>query len=64
MNRFFEHLEKCSINIGFIDPEKPRHSLHRMKRLFNRARLEQDEVNMLRGFLVACEDAAGKESGK
>ena len=48
MNKFFEHLETCSINIGFIDPEKPRNSMRRMKRLFNRARLDQDEVNMLR----------------
>lgn len=64
IGRFFEHLESCSINIGFIDPAKPRHSLRRMKRLFNRARLEQDEINMLRGFLVACEEAAGKKTGK
>lgn len=60
MNRFFEHLATCSKNIGFIDPEKPRNSMRRLKRLFNRARLDQDEVNMLRGFLSACEDAAGK----
>lgn len=63
MNRFFEHLETCSINIGFIDPEKPRNSMRRMKRLFNRARPDLDEVNMLRGFLVACEEAAGKKTG-
>ena len=64
MCKFFEHLETCSINIGFIDPEKPRNSMRRMKRLFNRLQLDQDEVNMLRGFLVACEKAAGKGTGK
>jgi len=64
MNKFFEHLEACSINIGFVDPGKPRHSMRRMKRLFNRARLDQDEVNMLRGFLVACEEAAGTGPGR
>jgi tRNA (cytidine32/uridine32-2'-O)-methyltransferase len=64
MGKFYDHLEVCSINIGFIDPEKPRYSMRRMKRLFNRARLDQDEVNMLRGFLVACEEATAKISEK
>lgn len=64
MCKFFEHLETCSTNIGFINPEKPRNSMRRMKRLFNRVQLDQDEVNMLRGFLVACEEAAGKDTGK
>jgi tRNA (cytidine32/uridine32-2'-O)-methyltransferase len=64
MCKFYEHLEEYMIDIGFIDPGKPRQSLRRFKRLFNRAQLDQDEVNMLRGFLVASQDAIGEISRK
>jgi tRNA C32,U32 (ribose-2'-O)-methylase TrmJ len=29
--------------------------MHRLKRLFNRAHLDQNEFNILRGFLVAVQ---------
>ncbi|HEY6895752.1 MAG TPA: RNA methyltransferase [Rhodocyclaceae bacterium] len=49
------HLERAAIVSGFLDPAKPRRLMHRMRRLFGRAGLEKEEVNILRGMLAALE---------
>jgi tRNA/rRNA methyltransferase len=50
-----QHLERVAIGIGFLDPEEPKRLMQRLRRLFARTRLEKEEVNILRGFLGACE---------
>ncbi len=50
---YYQHLEEILIAIGFLDPENPRKLMRRLYRLFNRAGLEQREVNILRGILTA-----------
>lgn len=52
---FVRHLEQSMINSGFLDPQEPKRLLQRMRRLFARARLEKEEVNILRGILSALE---------
>lgn len=49
------HLERTMIDVGFLDPDNPRQLMRRMRRLFNRARVEKTEVNILRGVLSAVE---------
>ncbi len=56
MEMFYQHLEKCMVDIGFHDPENPRLLMHRMRRLFNRAQLEENECNILRGILAKVQD--------
>src|SRR5687768_3268626 len=51
----FHHLERVAISSGFLDPQKPKRLMQRIRRLFARARLEKEEVNILRGILGACE---------
>lgn len=48
---FFQHLEAALTNIGFLDPAHPKRLMPRLRRLFTRARLEKEEVNILRGIL-------------
>ena len=60
MERFYDHLEQCLQDIGFHDPEKPRRLMRRLRRLFNRAWLDRNEMNLLRGFLAAVQAAARK----
>jgi len=55
LERFHEHLQETLVEIDFLDPEKPRLLMRRLRRLFNRARLEQTEVNILRGILTATQ---------
>ncbi|MEH6577510.1 MAG: tRNA (cytosine(32)/uridine(32)-2'-O)-methyltransferase TrmJ [Amphritea sp.] len=51
----FEHLERTLIDIEFLDPEKPRQLMPRLRRLFMRAVPDKIEVNVLRGILTATQ---------
>ncbi|HCV13839.1 MAG TPA: tRNA (cytosine(32)/uridine(32)-2'-O)-methyltransferase TrmJ [Candidatus Accumulibacter sp.] len=55
VERFYEHLERVMVNSGFLDPQRPRRLLPKLRRLFGRAELERDEINILRGLLDAIE---------
>jgi len=55
MEHFYEHLEKVLTDIQFLNPDNPRHLMRRLRRLFIRARPDQNEVNILRGILTAVE---------
>lgn len=55
VERFYQHLEPVLIEIGFLDPVNPRHLMRRLRHLFNRARPDQNEVNILRGILSAVQ---------
>jgi len=51
VERFYEHLERTLIEINFLDPLHPKRLMTRLRRLFARAGLEKEEVNILRGIL-------------
>ncbi|MDZ7735380.1 MAG: RNA methyltransferase [Gammaproteobacteria bacterium] len=57
----YEHLERVMTAVGFYNPAKPRRVMRRLRRLFNRAQLDQNELNILRGFLAAIEETAPDE---
>jgi tRNA/rRNA methyltransferase len=52
---FFHHLEQVMIASEFLNPQKPKRLMQRVRRLFSRARLEKEEVKFLRGFLSALD---------
>ncbi len=60
MERFYEHLLTTMTDVGFYDPEQPKKLSRRLKCLFNRALLDQTELNILRGFLAATQDKINK----
>jgi tRNA (cytidine32/uridine32-2'-O)-methyltransferase len=53
MEHLFTHLEETLIQVEFHDPENPRQLMNRLRRMFNRIRMDQMEVNILRGFLTS-----------
>ena len=55
VERFYQHLERVMVSSGFLDPQRPRRLLPKLRRLFGRAELERDEINILRGLLDAVE---------
>ena len=55
VGRFLEHLERVMLATGFLDPQRPRRLLPKLRRLFGRVEMERDEVNILRGILDAVE---------
>lgn len=58
IERFFQHFEQTLVDIEFLDSEKPRQLMRRLRRLYNRAHLEETEVNILRGILTATQKQA------
>lgn len=63
MARLYAHLEETMIETGFLDPAKPRRLMRRVRRLFNRAGLDRNEVNIIRGFLTAVRGKRGDGRG-
>jgi tRNA (cytidine32/uridine32-2'-O)-methyltransferase len=55
MERFYNHLAETLVDIEFLDPENPRQLMHRLRRLFNRAQLDEMELNILRGILTSSQ---------
>ena len=51
---FHNHLEETMVRLKFYDPDNPKQLLTRMRRLFNRTRMDKMEVSMLRGLLTAA----------
>ena len=61
IDQFYEHLERTLIAIDFLNPARPKRLMTRLRRLFARAGLEKEEVNILRGILKAAN--RGRVSG-
>ncbi|HTI47193.1 MAG TPA: RNA methyltransferase [Casimicrobiaceae bacterium] len=50
------HAARTLAALHFLDPARPRRLMPRLRRLFARAGLEQEEVNILRGILARIDD--------
>ncbi|MFM2588972.1 tRNA (cytosine(32)/uridine(32)-2'-O)-methyltransferase TrmJ [Vibrio sp. TBV020] len=55
LEMFFSHLEKVAKDTQFISEDQPGKVMNKLRRLFNRARPEAQELNILRGVLTAIE---------
>jgi tRNA/rRNA methyltransferase len=53
IDAMFVHMEQALTEIGFYNPANPRRLFPRLRRLFNRTRLEREEVDIFRGILRA-----------
>ena len=49
------HFERATRHSGFLDPKNPMLGMARLRRLFNRARVDRVEINILRGILNSIE---------
>ena len=56
IERFFQHLETTLLEIGFLHGKHPTKLMHKLRRLYARARLEQEEINILRGILTVTQE--------
>jgi tRNA (cytidine32/uridine32-2'-O)-methyltransferase len=53
---FYAHLQETLEKMGFIEEDNPRQTVTRLRRLFNRVRLDQMELNILRGMLTSIQN--------
>lgn len=54
---FHQHLEGLLGDVGFLNPDHPKQLKLKLRRLFHRARLDRNEINILRGALAALDPA-------
>ncbi|MGV2703588.1 tRNA (cytosine(32)/uridine(32)-2'-O)-methyltransferase TrmJ [Aeromonas salmonicida] len=52
---FYQHLEQTLLKTGFIADDHPGQVMSKLRRLFNRARPEVIELNILRGILTSIQ---------
>ena len=55
MEQFYEHLSQCLTRIEFTQPQKYKRLHRRLRRLFDRAAPDMDELSLLHGILSAAE---------
>jgi len=55
LERFYQHLETTLYNTGFIVKSHPGQVMTKLRRLYNRARPEESELNILRGILASID---------
>ncbi len=51
LERYYQHLEQTLIDIEFLRPRHSPQLMPKLRNIYNRLRLEQQEVNILRGIL-------------
>ncbi len=64
LERYFVHLEETLGEIGFLRTHQTTKLMYKLRRLYSRARLEQDEINILRGILTASTEYHSKRNSK
>jgi tRNA (cytidine32/uridine32-2'-O)-methyltransferase len=64
MERFYTHLEETLTDIEFLDPAAPRQLMSRLRRLYGRVRLDEMELNILRGILTETQKWVAKDRTK
>ena len=59
IDAMFVHMEQALTDLGFYNPANPRRLFPRLRRLFNRTRLEREELDIFRGIFRAVTDSRG-----
>jgi tRNA/rRNA methyltransferase len=66
LEKFYRHLEEVLIQIGYYNPAQPKKLMQRVRRIYARANLEKEEVNILRGVLKLTQSprVIGSKTGR
>jgi tRNA (cytidine32/uridine32-2'-O)-methyltransferase len=56
LEMYYQHLQETLHDLGFIEPDNPRQTMTRLRRLYNRVRLDQMELSILRGMLTSVQN--------
>lgn len=65
MEKFYQHLRETMIDIEFLDLRHPRKMIKRFRQIYNRAILDKEDLNLLRGMLTAVQrNVLKRQKGK
>lgn len=56
LEHYFAHLEETLAKLNFLDPDNPRQTVTRLRRLYQRLRLDEMELSILRGMLTSIQN--------
>lgn len=56
LETFYTHIEDTLVQLDFLDKDNPKQTMTRLRRLFNRVRMDQMELNIFRGVLTAMQN--------
>lgn len=56
LENYYEHLEQTLQKLDFIQADNPRQTMTRLRRLYNRVRLDEMELAIMRGMLTAVQN--------
>ncbi len=56
LERYFEHLQETLETLDFLNPDNPRQTMTRLRRLYHRIRPDEMELSILRGVLTATQN--------
>lgn len=56
LEHYYTHLEDTLVKLDFLNPDNPRQTVTRLRRLFGRIRLDQMELSILRGMLTSIQN--------
>lgn len=56
MEGFYQHLQQTLLDIGFMQPDKSKSIMRRLRRIFNRTLLDSKEVDILRGIFKMAQN--------
>ena len=59
----YGHYQRTLTAAGFLNPDNPRHLMRRLRRLYNRVGLDENEVQILRGILSSLDEALAAADG-
>jgi tRNA (cytidine32/uridine32-2'-O)-methyltransferase len=62
MELFYRQLEAALIHIGYLKSDRPGRLMLRLRRLFNRIEIEQNEVHILLGILATIKPISEKST--
>ncbi|NQY51413.1 MAG: RNA methyltransferase [Piscirickettsiaceae bacterium] len=62
MEYLFDHFQQSLTSIGFLNPNNPKKLMRRLRRLFNRADLDRNELQILHGILRAADINGGRNN--
>ncbi|WP_026958913.1 MULTISPECIES: tRNA (cytosine(32)/uridine(32)-2'-O)-methyltransferase TrmJ [Aliagarivorans] len=52
---YYQHLERCITDTGFIIKPHPGKVMDKLRRMFNRIRMDKQELNIMRGILTSVD---------
>ena len=64
LDGFHRQMEAVLADVGFLKTDHPKQLKLRLRRIFHRSRLDQTEINILRGMLAALDPRARREQRK